>query len=297
MNSTIATTTISHRANAVVRTARSPAVSWANPDVRLLAGARSGRMAEISSAETAKVAPFAANATQAGATASRIAPIAGPMTTPRAWTVCKSALAGPSRTSPTRRGRSSDLAAFSALPAADARAVNAMTSATGPALATVAAMAAMTSIRRTSPASNTVRRGKRSAMAPPNGPSSTYGRPLQIVAAPTQTAEWVALYTYPSSAALYSQLPICEAALAPISARAPGIARTSRYARAAVSPLRTGEDCCRFSGQEVSSEIQRRLAAQPVGRVAGFADRDGCRASLNGASRTAGRGPLIWWVS
>jgi hypothetical protein len=37
--------------------------------------------------------------------------------------------------------------------------VNAMTSATGPALATVAAMAAMTSIRRASPASNTVRRG------------------------------------------------------------------------------------------------------------------------------------------
>src|SRR5215469_650468 len=68
-------------------------------------------------------------------------------------------------------------------------------------------------------------------MVPPNGPSSTFVRPLQIIAAPTQPAEWVALYTYPTSAALYSQLPICEAALAPISARAPGTARTSRYAR------------------------------------------------------------------
>ena len=159
MNSTIATTTISHSANAVVRTVRSPPPSWATPDACPPAGALSGRIAEISSAETAKVAPFAAKATQAGATASRIAPIAGPMTTPRAWTVCSSAFAGPSRTSPTRRGRSAIAAAFSALPAADARAVNAMTSATGPALATVAAMAAMSSIRRTSPASNTVRRG------------------------------------------------------------------------------------------------------------------------------------------
>src|SRR5262252_5393909 len=74
-------------------------------------------------------------------------------------------------------------------------------------------------------------------MAPPYGPSSTFVRPLQIVATPTQPAEWVAVYTYPSSAALYSQLPICEAALAPIKARAPGIARTSRYARTVVSPI------------------------------------------------------------
>ena len=115
-------------------------------------------MAEISSAETANVAPFARNATQAGATASRIAPIAGPMRIPRSCTVWSSALAGPSRTSPTRRGSSAIAAGLSAHPAADARAVNAMTSATGPALATVAAMAAMSSIRRASPASNTVRR-------------------------------------------------------------------------------------------------------------------------------------------
>src|SRR5215831_9000009 len=62
-----------------------------------------------------------------------------------------------------------------------------------------------------------------------------------MVAAPTQPAEWVALYTYPSSAALYSQLPISEAALAPISARAAGIARTSRYVRAVVSPIAGGD--------------------------------------------------------
>ena len=77
-------------------------------------------------------------------------------------------------------------------------------------------------------------------MTPPNGPISTYGRNWQIVAAPTQPAEWVALYTYPSSAALSSQLPICEAALAPISTRAPGTARTSRYARLIVSPIAHG---------------------------------------------------------
>src|SRR5262249_35293369 len=74
-------------------------------------------------------------------------------------------------------------------------------------------------------------------MAPPSGASSTYGRSRPMVAAPTQPAEWVALYTYPSSAALYSQLPISDAALAPISARAPGIPRTSRYARVVVSPI------------------------------------------------------------
>src|SRR5215468_7265983 len=77
-------------------------------------------------------------------------------------------------------------------------------------------------------------------MAPPNGPSSTYGRPLQIVAAATQPAEWVVLYTYTSSAALYSQSPICEVALAPISARAAGIARMSRYARDVRSPVPCG---------------------------------------------------------
>src|SRR5580692_11527796 len=80
-------------------------------------------------------------------------------------------------------------------------------------------------------------------MAPPNGPSSTYGTSLQIVAAPTQPADRVSPYTYPSSAALYSQLPICEAALAPISARAPGIARTSRYARTVGSAIAYD---CRF---------------------------------------------------
>src|SRR5215469_4231634 len=92
-------------------------------------------------------------------------------------------------------------------------------------------------------------------MAPPNGPSSTYGRPRQIVAAPTHTAEWVALYTYTSSAALYSQLPICEAALAPISARAAGTARTSRYARTIRSPIPRGygflRDGCQGPGRAV----------------------------------------------
>src|ERR1700749_4631890 len=78
-------------------------------------------------------------------------------------------------------------------------------------------------------------------MAPPNGQSSTYGRSRQTVAAPTQPADRVALYTYPSSAALYSQLPISEAALAPISARAPRIAKTSRYGRTVDSPIAHGQ--------------------------------------------------------
>jgi len=92
-----------------------------------------------------------------------------------------------------------------------------------------------------------------------------------------------------SCAALYSQLPICEAALAPISARAPGTARTSRYARALVSPIAYGfgllPDGCghhrapdpRFCGEEVSGAIRQRLAAQAAGNVTGFADRGpGC---------------------
>src|SRR6266516_1019455 len=123
-------------------------------------------------------------------------------------------------------------------------------------------------------------------MAPPNGPSSTNGRSRQIVAAATQPAEWVALYTYPSSAALYSQLPICEAALAPISARAPGTARTSRYARTVDSPIayvcgllwavcrHHRDPDPRFCGEEVSGAVEQRLAAQAVCNVAGFAD--GC---------------------
>ena len=61
-----------------------------------------------------------------------------------------------------------------------------------------------------------------------------------MVAAPTQPAERVWLYTYPSSAALYSQLPTCEAALAPISARASLTAKTSRYGRTIDSPLAHG---------------------------------------------------------
>src|SRR5271156_647780 len=109
-------------------------------------------------------------------------------------------------------------------------------------------------------------------MAPPNGPSSTYGRSRQMVAAPTQPAEWVALYTYPSSAALYSQLPICEAALAPISARASGTARTSRYARSVVSPIAGGGGFLgarcrhhrrpdpRFCEGNVNSPVQQLLA-------------------------------------
>ena len=71
------TITISHSANAVVRTVRSPPASWPTPDARVPTGAGSGRIVEISSAETANVAPLAANAIQAGATPSKIAPIAG----------------------------------------------------------------------------------------------------------------------------------------------------------------------------------------------------------------------------
>src|SRR5262249_40018259 len=132
--------------------------------------------------------------------------------------------------------------------------------------------------------SSTVRREKRSATVPPSGPSSTYGRSLQMVAAPTQTAEWVALYTYPSSAALYSQLPISEAALAPISARAAGTTRTCRYARAVVSPIAGDCRCLRAGGRhlrgpdwrfcrgEVGGAVQQRLAAQAAGDLAGFSD-------------------------
>src|SRR5215468_2520526 len=119
-------------------------------------------------------------------------------------------------------------------------------------------------------------------MAPPNGASRTSGRSRQIVAAPTQTAEWVALYTYPSSAALYSQLPISEAALAPISARAAGIARTSRYVRAVVSPIAGGRGfpgagcrhhegpALRFCAAEDSRAVHQWLAARTIGDVAGF---------------------------
>jgi RNA polymerase sigma factor (sigma-70 family) len=99
------------------------------------------------------------NAETAAIAGRKIAPIAGPMTIPRSSTVCRSVFAGPSHVSPTKRGGSVIAAGFSAHPAADASAVNPMTSATGPAPATVAAMAAMSSTRRASPASKTVRRG------------------------------------------------------------------------------------------------------------------------------------------
>jgi hypothetical protein len=78
-------------------------------------------------------------------------------------------------------------------------------------------------------------------------------------------------------------------ALAPISARAPGTARTSRYARAVASPIayRCGlppygyghhrAPDPRFCGEGVSSAIQQWLAAQAAGNVTGFADRcPGC---------------------
>src|SRR5215472_15779735 len=111
-------------------------------------------------------------------------------------------------------------------------------------------------------------------MVPPNGASRTSGRSRQIVAAPTQPAEWVALYTYPSSAALYNQLPISEAALAPISARAAGIPRTSRYARAVVSPIAGRyrglgpgshhhlDPDPQFCGRNGNSPVQQLLARQ-----------------------------------
>src|SRR5262249_14747689 len=107
-----------------------------------------------------------------------------------------------------------------------------------------------------------------------------------MVAAPTHPAERVALNTYPSRAALYSQSPICDAALAPISARAPGTASTSRYARTIRSPiprgcgfLRTGRRhhrgpdprCC---VGKIDGAIQQRLAAQAADDVAGLID--GC---------------------
>src|SRR5690348_16076313 len=95
-----------------------------------------------------------------------------------------------------------------------------------------------------------------------------------MVAAPTQPAERVVLYTYPSSAALYSQLPISEAPLAPISARAAGMPRTSRYARAVVSPIAgrcegLGAGCRhrrapgpQFCGRNANRPAQQLLARQ-----------------------------------
>src|SRR5215831_4181215 len=106
-----------------------------------------------------------------------------------------------------------------------------------------------------------------------------------MVAAPTQPAEWVALYTYPSSAALYSQLPISEAALAPISARAAGMPRTSRYARAVASPIagrceglgggrrHRRDPGPRFCGRNASSPVQQLLARQGASAPAETTER------------------------
>ena len=90
------------------------------------------RSVEIRAADTANVPALTMKATESGATTSRTAPIAGPTTTPRSCTVCSRALAGPNRDSPTSLGSSASAAGRSALPAAEASAVNAMTSRTGP---------------------------------------------------------------------------------------------------------------------------------------------------------------------
>ena len=106
-----------------------------------------------------------------------------------------------------------------------------------------------------------------------------------MVAAPTQSAERAWLYPYPSNAALYSQLPTCEAALAPISARAtrdrqdvpvrPGRRLSHRLRLPVPRPgcrHHRGPDP-RFCGGEVSGAAQQRLAAQPLGDAAGLTGR------------------------
>ena len=86
------------------------------------------------------------------------APIAGPTTTPSSCTVCSSALAGPIRASPTRRGSRAIAAGRSAAPATEESAVSAITTAMGVSAATAAASADHEKTRSRSPISNTVRR-------------------------------------------------------------------------------------------------------------------------------------------
>ena len=145
--------------NGVTRAVRTPASTPAAPTRSIAPGERWRGSVEMSTAEMANVPALARNAIGADDTASSTAPSAGPTTTPRSWTVWSSALAGPSRRSPTRRGRSASAACCSALPAADDMAARAITSATGPSPATTAASTSMRTRRSRSPISRTVRRG------------------------------------------------------------------------------------------------------------------------------------------
>ena len=156
----MATTTKSGTTNGVVRAVCSPCISSERmPSIRRVpTGAARRCIVEMSAADAANVAPLTRNATASGATASRIAPIAGPTTTPRSCTVCRRALAGASRDSPTIRGSIAIAAGRSAVPAAEANAVRPITSCTGLSAATAAARASMSEQRRRSPTRSTVRR-------------------------------------------------------------------------------------------------------------------------------------------
>ena len=151
------------------------------------------RILDTNSPDSANVAAFTTNAIESGATAIRIAPMSGPITTPRSCTVCSNALAAPSRVSPTRRGRRAIAAGRSAVPAAEVSVVSAITSTTCAPAATTPASVSISTQRMTSPVRRILRRSNLSATAPPMGPSTTYGISRQTVAAPTHAGDPVAL--------------------------------------------------------------------------------------------------------
>ena len=90
----------------------------------------------ISAAEIANVTAVGDERDPLRPDASRIAPIAGPITTPRSCTVCSSAFAAPSRALPHQPRQQRDRGGPLGRPAADASAVNAITISTGPFRAT-----------------------------------------------------------------------------------------------------------------------------------------------------------------
>ena len=133
--------------NGVARAVRTPSTSPARAPWARAARGACPRSLENNNAEIANVPALAPNAAAGEVTARRSAPTAGPTTIARSCTVCSSALAGPSRDSPTRRGRRDSTAGRSAQPAADASATTPRTRAIGPWPAAMAASASMSTRR------------------------------------------------------------------------------------------------------------------------------------------------------
>ena len=112
------------------------------------------RIVEMSVAEAANVPALATNATQSEDTASRRAPTAGPVTTPRSCTVCSKRVGRPEPrlTDETRQQR--DRRGPLCGPGRRGHAaVSAITKTTGPSAATTAASPSMRTHRSTSPTS------------------------------------------------------------------------------------------------------------------------------------------------